>query len=105
MERQGLSDIFKEILGTKEQTSSRVYFQPPEKEKMVYPAILYEFNRVRPIHADNLLYRYRNAFKVTVIDEDPDSVIWEKILKLPYCALDSKFEVDNLNHWVFTLFY
>lgn len=99
-DRLELSDIFRNILG-----SSNVYFQPPESVKMKYPAILYERSDKWIDNADNIKYRNFNQYTVTVIDPDPDSLIPEKVLEIPYCNMDRHYVADNLNHDVFTLYF
>lgn len=42
---------------------------------------------------------------VTVIDRDPDSVFAEKIAELPLCADNRFYTADNLNHFVYNLYF
>lgn len=98
--RLELQALFEELLG-----SRNVYFQPPESRKMGYPCILYERSGARTDSADNLGYRRLNRYTVTVIDEDPDSAIPEKVSGLRYCAFDRRYKADRLNHDVFTLYF
>lgn len=72
---------------------------------MQYPCIVYSRDRARTFHAGNLPYRHVKAYQVTVIDEDPDSMIPDKVAGLPLCSLDRHFTADNLNHDVFTLYF
>ena len=37
----------------------KVYFQPPESVKLVYPCILYEYSRASHIYADNITYLFK----------------------------------------------
>jgi hypothetical protein len=85
--------------------SRNVYFQPPESFKLRYPCIIYQLSRMRKVHADNRLYQDRIAYQVTIIDEDPDSEYPKEILKWEYCSFDRFFKADNLNHWVFELYF
>lgn len=85
--------------------SRNVYFQPPNGTEMNYPAIVYERKDIRNMFADNKVYGQLLAYQVTVIDEDPDSVIVEKISQLPTARFDRPFASDNLNHSIFTLFF
>lgn len=98
--REELQTELEELLGSK-----NVYYQPPPSMFMKYPAIVYHRNDIRAIHADNLPYRRGHVYDVTVIDEDPDSVIVEKVSKLPRCRFDRHYTADELNHDVFTLYY
>lgn len=89
-----------EILG-----SRNVYYQPPASVRMHYPAIVYERENIQITHADNFPYLHDYAYKITVIDEDPDSELIEKIALLDNCRFSRHFTSDNLNHDVFTLYY
>lgn len=85
--------------------SRNVYFQPPESIKLKYPAILYSLDDVRKTHANDGTYLSALRFSVTVIDEDPDGAVSEKILELPLCRFNRRYQSDNLNHDVFELYY
>lgn len=85
--------------------TSKVYFQPPTATSMEYPCIRYERDAARSEHADNRPYRYSQRYKITVIDRNPDSTIADKVKDLPSCTFDRFFVVDNLNHFVFTLYF
>lgn len=82
-----------------------VYFQPPNGLKMTYPCIVYARDNTHTQHADNVLYKDTKRYAVTVIDRDPDSLIPDKVLRLPMCAHDRFFTSDDLNHDVFTLYF
>lgn len=82
-----------------------VYFQPPSSVKLVYPCIVYVLERVDIKHADNKPYMSAERYKVTIIDKDPDSEIPDTLLYMPRCKLDRPYTADNLNHWVFSLYY
>lgn len=83
----------------------RVYFQPPETVKMVYPCIVYTLEDISTRYADNSPYTHRKAYTVTIIDRDPDSLIPDRIGELPLCSFSRKFTNDNLNHFVFRLYF
>lgn len=85
--------------------ASKVYFQPPGKERMVYPCIVYKRARANTIYADDAPYNVTRAYNVTVIDEDPDSPIVEKMMGLRLCSHERHFVSDNLHHDVFILYY
>lgn len=85
--------------------SSYVYFQPPETIKMNYPCIVYRLARDYVNYADDIRYKEKNRYEVTVIDKNPDSTIPDNIKKFRYCAFDRTYTADNLNHFVFTLYY
>ena len=95
-----LQALLEELLG-----SRNVYFQPPESIRMKYPAIVYSLNNIENFHASNIIHKQNVAYTITYIDEDPDSENVEKISKLPYCDFDRFYTSDNLNHYIFTLYY
>lgn len=95
-----LNKIFTSISGVK-----KVYFQPSESVKMEYPCIRYVIERDHNNRANNSLYNHRVMYMVTVMDKNPDSSIPDALRVLPYCELDRFYTADNLNHWVFTIYY
>lgn len=99
-DRQSLQTILEELLG-----SRNVYFQPPSTIRMKFPAIVYELNDIQNEHADNNVYCQNRSYQVTVIDANPDSEIKDHLSFLPYCRFSRHFCVDNLNHWVYILYY
>ena len=98
--RMELHEKLVNILG-----SRHVYCQPPETIKMVYPCILYRLNNIDTLHADDKPYINTNNYLITVIDKDPDSTIPYELLKIPMCRFDRTYTADNLNHWVFNLYF
>lgn len=82
-----------------------VYFQPPESVRMIYPAIIYERRLIDNVHANDSVYGQKTSYDVTVIDKDPESIIVEKVSKLPYCAHNRHYTADNLYHDVFIMYY
>lgn len=98
--RLDLQTMLEEILG-----SRNVYYQPPASIKMLYPAIVYSRNDILNTFADDAVYKQDTAYIVTVVDEDPDSEIVDKVSKLPKCRYNRHYESDNLNHDVFVLYY
>jgi len=99
-QRHELQTLLINILGTKD-----VYFQPPPNVLMNYPCIVYHRDYELVNHADDLVYKRRKRYLVTVIDRNPDSVVPDKISELPLCVYDRFFTADNLNHDVYKLFF
>jgi len=85
--------------------SRNVYFNPPESIKMNYPAIVYTIRKPDVKYANNALYKHMSSYDITLIDEDPDTVVALKLQQLPYCSFDRFFKSENLNHTTFTLYY
>lgn len=84
---------------------SNVYFQPPESTKIKYPCIVYSLNTIKTDFADDNPYRLRTGYTVTLIDANPDSESIKKIAMLPTCTLNRHFKSDNLNHYVYNIYY
>ena len=86
--------------------SRNVYFQPPESIKMKYPCIVYSLSKLDYKHANNKVYKSDKAYETIVIDPDPDGDIYERLLNhFPMCQFDREYPADDLNHYVFTIFY
>ena len=82
-----------------------VYFQPPENIKLTYPAIIYSLNNISQIHADNKKYINNKEYKVVIIDKNPNSIIYEKLLELPHSSFTTNYVSDNLNHYVLNIYF
>lgn len=87
------------------QGTANVYFQEPENFKMVYPCILYKLDDIYEEHANNSIYVDKERYLVTVMDRDPDGVLRKNVKKLPLCRFVRHFRADNLNHYIYTLYY
>ena len=98
--RVQLQAILEVILGT-----SNVYFQPPASLVMAYPCIVYQRDNAITDFANNIPYRYKKRYQVTVIDKNPDSDIPDRVAGLPMCTFYRFFVADNLNHDVFVLYF
>lgn len=98
--RLSLHEILCGILG-----SRNVYFQPPETIKMKYPAIVYALSDIKSLYANGGVYLSGRKYSVTIVDSDPDSHLVEMVTAMPTCRFDRHYRADNLNHWVFTLWY
>lgn len=85
---------------------SNVYYQPPESIKMNYPAIVYHLNDAQITHADDLNYIRRKRYTVTYISRNPDDNFVDKMMDtFTYCSFDRWYAADNLNHFVYDLYY
>lgn len=72
---------------------------------MNYPAIVYALSNIKSLYADDGVYLSGRQYSVTVIDKNPDSPLVGAVAALPTCRFDRPYKADNLNHWVFTLYY
>lgn len=103
--RLKLHECLQELIGVRSDGKPNVYFQPPSKTRLNYPCLIYGRTDVRTQRADNKVYSATTAYLVTLIDENPDSELNEKLIQLPMCSFDRHFTSDNLNHDVYKLFY
>lgn len=84
----------------------RVYFQPPESLKLEYPCIVYFLSRGDTRYSNDMPYSYDTAYDVTFITKDPDSPVVKNIAThFAKCRFDRYLTADNLNHYVFTIYY
>ena len=99
-DRLSLHSLRCSILG-----SDNVYYQPPASVLMNYPAIRYRRSDISNRHANDGVYSSRNQYEITVIDWDPDSTIPDEVNKIPSVRFIRSFASDNLNHWIFEIYY
>lgn len=98
--RLTLQAYLEDILG-----SRNVYFQAPTSGKMHYPAIVYRLSNINNTYADDGVYASKKQYEITVIDKDPDSVIYDKVNNIQSARFERSYVADNLNHWVFAITY
>lgn len=98
--RPNLQDLLEKLLGSQE-----VYFQPPESVKMSYPAIRYTLSDINNDFANNQVYQQKLKYEIIVIDRKPDGDTFLKVSRLPYCRFIRHYKADNLNHYVFEIYY
>jgi len=98
--RLNLQALFETLLG-----SGNVYFQPPESVKMQYPCIVYNRDYAITQFASNSPYLHTKRYMATIIDEDPDSLIPDKVAMLPLSTFARKFQANNLNHDVYNIYF
>lgn len=99
-DRLSLQTLLESLLG-----SRNVYFRAPTSGKMRYPAIVYRLSDIDNTHANDGVYASQKQYEIIVIDEDPDSPIYDKVNQLPTANFVRPYVADNLNHWVFTITY
>lgn len=98
--RLKLHDMLCDMLGSK-----HCYYSPPAGFEMNYPCIVYGLASPNVNHADNIPYHITMQWTITVIDEDPDGNIANEFFNLPKCRFDRQFKSDDLNHFVFSLYF
>jgi len=89
----------------REEAPKHVYYQPPASKKLMYPCVVYRLDDMPSMYANNLPYRWDHVYQLTVIDRDPESVVREKMAELPTARFKRSFVSDNLNHYVFSIYY
>ncbi len=82
-----------------------VYFQPPPTIRLVYPCIVYSLDTINKTYANDKTYLNKKRYTITIMDKDPDSEIPNTFLEMSLCRFDRAYPADDLNHWVFNLFY
>lgn len=85
--------------------AGEVYFQSPGASAMTYPCIVYKRDLANTQFADNGPYRHTKRYSVTIIDQDPDSTIPDKVAQLPMCIFERHYVSANLNHDVYNLYF
>ena len=98
--RLDLQATLKDLLG-----SRNVYFQPPESVRMSYPAIVYSLDNIENRHANDSVYHMRDRYSVTYITQNPDDQAIRAIASMPLCRFDRHYKADNLNHYVYTIYF
>ncbi len=98
--RLELQTLLEKTLG-----SRNVYFQPPTGMQMKYPCIVYNLSNYRNTHANNNVYAQDDCYSITVIDEDPESEIVDKVSLFTNCTFNNHFVTDGLYHTVFTIYF
>lgn len=86
-------------------SSRNVYFQPPASKKLNYPCIIYKLETIQNTHADNRVYLQGTAYQIMYVTYDPDDVMIRTLSQLEGCSFDRSYTADNLNHYVYTIFY
>ena len=99
-DRLSLQTKLESILGSKQ-----VYFQPPASMVLTYPCIIYKLDGIDVIRANDRNYLLQKRYLVTVVDRNPDTKLYEKVLGLSQSKLETAFTKDNLNQYVCSLYW
>lgn len=99
--RPNLHEELCKILG-----SRNVYFTSPTSVKLIYPCIKYALAVPSIARANDGIYKSTDQYKITVIDQNPDSTIYKKILEqFQMCRIEQMYFAENLFHVILTLYY
>lgn len=84
---------------------NNVYFQPPDNIRMKYPAIIYKVYLTEDEYANNNKYLGCTYYELTVVDRNPDSEVAMAVYRLPKSSFVREFKSDDLNHYIFRVYY
>lgn len=85
--------------------SENVYFQPPASIQIKYPCVVYELEDLTPVFADDLTYLLHDSYQITFMTHDPDDWRIKKLAELPMIRFSRYFAADNINHYVYIMYY
>lgn len=88
------------ILGSK-----YVYYNPPEKVKLVYPCIVYNLSKIKTENADDINYLKQRCYNMQFISYEENEEMVDALLDLPYCSHKNHTVYDGLHHDTFTIYY
>lgn len=83
-----------------------VYFDPPPKQQIVYPCIVYNRSPGRTFFANNKTYSFIQGYDLTIITKEADSKLLDDVREnLPMVEYVREFVSDNLHHSAFKLYF
>lgn len=107
--RHELHYELRSLLGTTNETDptrARVYFQPPESIRLLYPCYIYRREPPDILRADNRLYGRVHKYGLIYITLDPDDPLIEATEEhFSMCRLSRPYAADGLNHYYYDLYY
>ena len=65
----------------------------------------YSLDDIDKTYANDGVYLSNRKYSVTVIDKDPDTSLVQKVTNLPMSRFDRHFKKDNLNHYIFNVYF
>lgn len=83
----------------------KVYYQPPENTKLVYPCLIYELDDVYIRRADNGPYSMYDRYQVTFLRHEPESPVIRQLLALEHSSFSRHFATSGVNHDVFVIYH
>ena len=95
-----LQSLVKGLAGVKQ-----AYIQPPTSG-MEFPCIIIEQGLLSNVsYASNQKYHNKKGYTITVVDRDPYSLIPDLVDGLEYTEFNRFFKTNNVNHFVFQMFF
>lgn len=98
--RLDLQKDLETILGSK-----NVYYQPPESKTINYPAIIYKLSGMTNHYAEDIPYIRYKEYELILIHANPDNSVVDRLSKQSLCRFVRHYKSNNLNHYVFTIYY
>lgn len=89
-----------EILG-----SEFVYFQPPANISMQYPCIVYTWDDVKALKANNGKYKTDRRYQLIHISQKSEDPVVAALEALPYTKFRRRYTEGNLHHTVFDIYF
>lgn len=92
----------------------KLYYQPPSDlsgagqvviKNITYPCIIYQKSDYNVTSADNTNYIVGKTYTVTLITEDPDSELPDKVMMIPTAKYNRHYMSDGLYHDVYIINY
>ena len=82
------------------------YIDPPASVRMKYPCIRISRNSGYTQFANNMPYKHMISYSLKLIDYDPDSVYYDKIVMgFPMIRFNRHYVSDDLHHDDFIIYY
>lgn len=83
------------------QAGQHVYYQPPDNTHVLTPCIMYQIADGDTKFADNIPFLHNIRYKITVVDDDPDTTISDRIARMQMCIRSNRFVTNGLYHDIF----
>lgn len=82
-----------------------VYFQEPTNINIKYPAIIYKLSKVDTTNANDRVYTSMRKYEVTLIDDDPDSNLIDRLLSFKYATFDRQIIYQGITNTILNIYY
>lgn len=89
-------------------TGHAVFFQPPSSPGagLTYPCTVYQLSDIYTVKADDMNYKGMRRYQLTYVTKDPaDPLIDDFITHFSMISFSRHFTSDNLNHYIYDLYY
>lgn len=89
-------------------TGHPAFFQAPTSPSPVlrYPCTVYSLSDIYSVNADDMNYKNQRRYQLTYITKSPaDPLIDEFLTHFKMIRFSRHFTSDNLNHYIYDLYY